>query len=552
MATIPTTDRKYYDTERKVNAMAEYAGALLPAAKQYQDMVFKQEEAKLLTKESLAKLQMNELTQEWRSYNTRDPINEESLLQLQIEYDSILSQYREEIDPVFRNKWDTIGSRLKGQFGLENQKWGFRQRIFNEELDFEERAKATAMNLAYEGSSNPFDDLPKLRKTLQDDLATTYTNVSPKKGVSTIAKQEKTHLENEINKLIASGNAEIAHSYVLAEGNKPPEERSVDDPTLNALLKKTKTAVEQERKTEINLFLSDVLEGKVTPEEIEEMKKKHPELANKLAQKKYKEAVAESKPKTKKTDKRDMDDFEEDIDEGFKKNDEAFGFNLGFISNAWETTKEFFTGDKRIKNREKYEELNFLIAQKLCDDINRSNLREDEMAKLKTIIANKVADRNYSDDIDTIVAEYETILRKYGHKDVALWSAVPSMYGHKADIIWLKHNLNESVKNYMMRVINEMSNISDREKYLATLTKKSPEELNEFNSIRDQRMEKIQEFQKDFLMTSISNTYGVPLNVLKNLKKGDTFALPTINNHVVKFDGWTTTDMIVDIKRGNQ
>lgn len=551
MATIPTTDRKYYDTERKVNAMAEYAGELLPAAKQYQDMVFKQEEAKLLTKESLAKLQMNELTQEWRSYNTRDPINEESLLQLQIEYDSILSQYREEIDPVFRNKWDTIGSRLKGQFGLENQKWGFRQRIFNEELDFEERAKATAMNLAYEGSSNPFDNLPTLRKTLQDDLATTYRNVSPKKGVSTIAKQEKTYLENEINKLINSGDAEVAYSLVVAEGNKPPEERSVDDKTLNALLKKTKTAVEQERKTEIKLFLSDVLEGKVTPEEIEEMKKKHPDLANKLAQKKYKEAVAESKPKTKKPDKRDMGDFEKDIDEEFKKNDEAFGFNLSFFKSAWETTKEILTGDKRIQDPERYEELNFLIAQKLCDDINNSNLREEEMAKLKTIVANKVADRNYSDDIDTIVAEYETISNKYGRKDVVL-GAVPSMGGNIADISLIRHNLNESVKNYMMKVINEMSNISDREKYLATLTNKSLEELDEFNEIRDQRMEKIQEIQKDFLMTSISNTYGVPLNVLKNLKKGDTFALPTINNVVVRFDGWTTTDMIVDIKRGNQ
>lgn len=127
MAHIPTGERKYYNTTKKLNTMAAYAGALLPAAQQWQENVKQQEEVKMDTYSVEARLKMTEATNEWRTANQSNPNNPEALQQLQFTYDNILGEYREQIDPMYRSQWDIQGNRLKGAFDINNQAWGFRQ-----------------------------------------------------------------------------------------------------------------------------------------------------------------------------------------------------------------------------------------------------------------------------------------------------------------------------------------------------------------------------------------------------------------------------------------
>jgi len=564
MVTIPTTDRKYYDTTRKVNAMAEYAGALLPAAKQYQQVVYEAEKSRIYTEESSAKLEMNELTTNWRLQNLRNPFNEESLQQLQVEYDAIISQHRENIDPVLRDKWDMVGNQLKSNFQISNQTWGFNQTIRNEKEDFDTFAKNTVKNVSYDKGLTPSEAANATIATVIDHGASLQT-VSDKDVAEKASKAGRESFINMFRYYLDNGNTFLAEEFLNEQSGKKlnDENRVLTDKDISSL----RNDIEKAKKTEKKLFNEKLLVGEVTREELEDHYKKYPDQKAVHKQKKYKEPLDKLTPKQEKPKKGDIDDFEKTIEDSFSKNDEAYeiypkGSFFGYLNKLKEATLEILTGDTRIKNRDEYESNNFKIAQILCDDINNSkNLLDEDKVKLKKVIAHQLTDRNYSDDISSIMAEYETILGSYGTYQVDVeynaYGVLPGespMYANStksSPVKEVKRTLSETAERYMQRVVDEMSNITDREKYLSTLKNKTVSENDEFNSIRDQRMETIQEIQKEFLMESISNSYGVPLSVLRNLKKGDTFALPAINNHTVVFNGWTTTDMIVDTKRGN-
>lgn len=132
---IPTTERKYYDTGKKLNTLGAYAGALLPAAQSLQEMVKEQQEIKMDSLGVEARMKMNDVTNEWRLQNQSNPNDPAALKDLQSQYDSILGEYRGQIDPMYRSQWDIRGNKLKGAFDVENQNWGFRQRQENAKND---------------------------------------------------------------------------------------------------------------------------------------------------------------------------------------------------------------------------------------------------------------------------------------------------------------------------------------------------------------------------------------------------------------------------------
>lgn len=135
MAKIPTTERKYYDTGKKLNTLGAYAGALLPAAQSLQEMVKEQQEIKMDSLGVEARMKMNDATNEWRLQNQSNPNDPAALKDLQSQYDSILGEYRGQIDPMYRSQWDIRGNKLKGAFDVENQNWGFKQRQENAKND---------------------------------------------------------------------------------------------------------------------------------------------------------------------------------------------------------------------------------------------------------------------------------------------------------------------------------------------------------------------------------------------------------------------------------
>lgn len=149
MAYIPTTERKYYNTEKKLNTLAAYSSAMLPAAQNMQEVIAQQEEIKMDSYALEARMEMNEITNNWRIQNEGNPTDPTALKDLQSQYDDVLGKYREQVDPLYRYNWDIAGNKLKGAFDLQNQEWGFAQKQKNARANIA-RSVDNYIKLAYQ------------------------------------------------------------------------------------------------------------------------------------------------------------------------------------------------------------------------------------------------------------------------------------------------------------------------------------------------------------------------------------------------------------------
>ena len=149
MAHIPTTERKYYNTEKKLNTLAAYSSAMLPAAQNLQQVIAQQEEIKMDSYALEARMEMNEITNNWRVQNENNPTDPTALKDLQSQYDDVLGKYREQVDPLYRYNWDIAGNKLKGAFDLQNQEWGFAQKQKNARANIA-RSVDNYIKLAYQ------------------------------------------------------------------------------------------------------------------------------------------------------------------------------------------------------------------------------------------------------------------------------------------------------------------------------------------------------------------------------------------------------------------
>lgn len=163
MVYIPTTQRQHYNTTSKVNTLAAYADALLPAAKQYQQEVQKQQEIKIDTNTTKARIEIDNLNNQWRLQNQANPDNPEAKLQLQNDIQDVLNRYGEGIDASAKMKWNIAANKLSSAYEIANNQWSFQQRAENAKLDVAEN-----INLNYKKayslgqSSNYIDALAEL------------------------------------------------------------------------------------------------------------------------------------------------------------------------------------------------------------------------------------------------------------------------------------------------------------------------------------------------------------------------------------------------------
>lgn len=127
MVTIPTEKRKYYDEVSKTNTLGTYAGALLPAAQQYQEVVKQQQEIKIDSSMTDARLQLDKITNDWREANKDNPNNPEAMKELQANYNQVFSVLRNDIDPLYRQNFDLEANKLKGGYDINNQAWALKQ-----------------------------------------------------------------------------------------------------------------------------------------------------------------------------------------------------------------------------------------------------------------------------------------------------------------------------------------------------------------------------------------------------------------------------------------
>ncbi|MBQ5784655.1 MAG: hypothetical protein IIW11_06725, partial [Bacteroidales bacterium] len=163
MVHIPTTQRKFYDNSVEADSLGMTASALAPAVREAQRVYAQQQDIKIDTNTTKARLELDNLNNEWSLANQGNPDNAEAKMQLQNDMQSILNSYGEGIDPTAKMKWNIAANKIMSAYEIANNQWALGQRSVNAKLDVAEN-----INLNYEKayslgqSSNYVDALAEL------------------------------------------------------------------------------------------------------------------------------------------------------------------------------------------------------------------------------------------------------------------------------------------------------------------------------------------------------------------------------------------------------
>lgn len=142
MVHIPTTQRKFYDNSTKADSMGMTASALAPAVREAQRVYAQQQDIKIDTNTTKARLELDNLNNQWRLANQANPDNAEAKLKLQNDMQSILNSYGEGIDPTAKMKWNIAANKIMSAYELANNQWALGQRAENAKLDVAENINA--------------------------------------------------------------------------------------------------------------------------------------------------------------------------------------------------------------------------------------------------------------------------------------------------------------------------------------------------------------------------------------------------------------------------
>lgn len=158
MVHIPTTSRKFYDNSVKADSLGLTARALLPAAKQFQQEMQRQQDIKIDTNMTKARLELDNLNNQWRLQNQANPDNPEAKMQLQSDMQEILARYGNDIDASAKMKWNIAANKLSSAYDLSNNQWSFQQRAENAKLDVAENINANLQLARNAGRAGNLED----------------------------------------------------------------------------------------------------------------------------------------------------------------------------------------------------------------------------------------------------------------------------------------------------------------------------------------------------------------------------------------------------------
>lgn len=145
MVSIPTTQREFFNTQPKVNTLGAVASALEPAAKTYKRQLVEQQRVKIDTESTKARVEIDNLVNQWQLQNQSRPDDPEARAQLKSDIQDILNRYGSQIDPVAKMDWDRTAGKLSSAYELGMNTWARNQRAENVKLDVAEN-----INLNYQ------------------------------------------------------------------------------------------------------------------------------------------------------------------------------------------------------------------------------------------------------------------------------------------------------------------------------------------------------------------------------------------------------------------
>lgn len=157
MVSIPTTQREFFNTQPKVNTLGAVASALEPAAKTYKRQLVEQQRVKIDTESTKARVEIDNLVNQWQLQNQSRPDDPEARAQLKSDIQDILNRYGSQIDPVAKMDWDRTAGKLSSVYELGMNTWARNQRAENVKLDVAENINANLTLARNSGRSGNLD-----------------------------------------------------------------------------------------------------------------------------------------------------------------------------------------------------------------------------------------------------------------------------------------------------------------------------------------------------------------------------------------------------------
>lgn len=224
MVRIPTTERQFYNTVKKVNTLGAYAGALKPAAQEYKQTLLNQQKVKIDTNLTKARIELDNLNNQYRLDNQGNPDNPDAKLKLQQDMRNVLNRFGAEIDPIAKLEWERSANKLASGYDISNNDWAFKQRAENAKVDVAENINA---NLSLARSAGMRGDIGSAVADYANSYNQLYSYAAKNMG------------ETDARKLLVDYEERFMQSYIngLAEVNPQAALEALKQPEITASLK---------------------------------------------------------------------------------------------------------------------------------------------------------------------------------------------------------------------------------------------------------------------------------------------------------------------------
>ena len=218
MVRIPTTERRFTNTVSKVNTLGAFADALKPAAQEYKQTLLDQQKIKIDTNLTKARIELDNLNNQYRLDNQRKPDNPEAKLKLQQDMRNVLNKYGADIDPIAKLDWERSANKLTSGYEIANNDWAFKQRAENAKLDVAENINA---NLSLAKSAGMRGDIGSAVADYANSYNQLYSYAAKNMG-ETDARQLLSDYEEQYMQSYINGLASVNPQAAL-EALKQPE-----------------------------------------------------------------------------------------------------------------------------------------------------------------------------------------------------------------------------------------------------------------------------------------------------------------------------------------
>ncbi len=220
MVSIPTTERRFTNTVSKVNTLGAYASALKPAAEEYKQTLLDQQKIKIDTNLTKARIELDNLNNQYRLDNQGKPDNPEAKLKLQQDMRNVLNKYGADIDPIAKLDWERSANKLTSGYEIANNDWAFKQRAENAKLDVAENMRLN-LDLAFNSglAGNEIEGLIDLDVSYRQMADYATKNMGEIEAKKLLENYKSDFTTNYVNGLIAR-DPQAAIDFLDNKGNQ--------------------------------------------------------------------------------------------------------------------------------------------------------------------------------------------------------------------------------------------------------------------------------------------------------------------------------------------